>query len=62
MDDCFKSLPSDAIQHVDSLRVLLSRVGFKINKWIRNGRNVLETTPELERSKDIKKINARKDE
>ena len=32
------------------------------NKWIRNSRNVLETTPELERSKDIKKINARKDE
>ena len=64
MDDCLKSLPSeaDAIQHVDSLRALLSRGGFKISKWISNSRNVLETIPELERSKDIKNIDARKEE
>ena len=64
MDDCLKSLPSevDAIQHGDSLRALLPRGGFKISKWISNNRNVLETTPELERSKDIKNIDARKEE
>ena len=64
MDDCLKSLPSeaDAIQHGDSLRALLSRGGFKISKWISNSRNVLETIPGLERSKDIKNIDARKEE
>ena len=64
VDDCLKSLPSevDAIQHGDSLQALLSRGGFKISKWISNNRNVLETTPELERSKDIKNIDARKEE
>ena len=64
VDDCLKSLPSeaDAIQHGDSLRALLSRGGFKISKWISNSRNVLETIPGLERSKDIKNIDARKKE
>ena len=64
VDDYLKSLPSeaDAIQHVDSLRVLLSRGGFKIIKWISSSCNVLETFPELERSEDIKNIDARKDE
>ena len=49
--DRFQSLPSeaDAIQHIDNLRVLLSRGGFKITKWISNSRNVVETIPELER-------------
>ena len=64
VDDYLKSLPSeaDAIQHVDSLQVLLSRGGCKIVKWISSSCNVLETFPELERSKDIKNIDARKDE
>ena len=53
VDDCFKSLPSeaDAIQHIDSLWALLSHGGFKISKWINNSRNVLETIPELEWSR-----------
>ena len=60
VDDCLKSLPSDAIQHAYSLRVLLSRGFLKITTWISNSRNFLETIPELERSKDINNIDARK--
>ena len=60
VDDCLKSLPSDAIQHAYSLRVLLSRGFLKITAWISNSRNFLETIPELERSEDINNIDARK--
>ena len=62
VDDCLESLPSNAIQHVDSFRVLLSRGGFKITKWISNSRNVLETVLKLAQSKDIKNFDPRKDE
>ena len=64
VDDCLKSLPSEleAIAHVDGLRSLLSRGGFKLTKWISNSRTVNEGIPESERSKEIKGIDAHKDE
>ena len=64
VDDCLKSLPSEleAIVHVNGLQSLLSRGGFKLTKWISNSRTVNEAIPESERSKEIKGINAHKDE
>ena len=64
VDDCLKSLPSEmeAITHVDSLRSHLPRGGFKLTKWISSSRNVYEAIPESERSNEIKRINAHKDE
>ena len=63
VDDCLKSLPSEskAIAHVSSLRSLLSRGGFRLTKWLSNSREVLETIPEVEQSKEVKKLGARKD-
>ena len=64
VDDCLKSLPLEtkAIAHVDSLRNLLSRGGFRLTKWVSNSREVLEAIPEVERSKKVRKLGARKDE
>ena len=64
VDDCLKSLPLEtkAIAHVGSLRNLLSRGGFRLTKWVSNSREVLEAIPEVERSKKVRKIGARKDE
>ena len=64
VDDCLTSLASEleAIAHVDGLRSLLSRGGFKLTKWISNSRTVNEAIPDSERSKEIKGIDAHKDE
>ena len=50
VDDCLKSLPEEqkAVEHVNSLRALLSRGGFKLTKWVSNSRDVLESIPENE--------------
>ncbi|XP_074624387.1 uncharacterized protein LOC141882335 [Acropora palmata] len=64
VDDCLKSLPSveDAVSHVDELRSLLQRGGFRLTKWISNSREVLESIPESERVQEIKKLDLQKDE
>ena len=53
VDDCLKALPSveEASQHMRDLRLLLSKGGFRLTKWISNSRRVLETIPEAERAK-----------
>ena len=63
VDDCLKSLPSEpnAIAHVNSLRSLLSRGGFRLTKWISNSPIVNEAIPDSERSKEIKSIDTDKD-
>ena len=64
VDDCLKSLPSveDAVSHVDELRSLLQRGGFRLTKWISNSREVLESIPESERAQEIKKLDLQRDE
>ena len=64
VDDCLKSLPlvEDAVSHVDELRSLLQRGGFRLTKWISNSREVLESIPESERAQEIKKLDLQKDE
>ena len=64
VDDCFKSLPSveDPVSHVEELRSLLQRGGFRLTKWIGNSREVLESIPESERAQEIKKLDLQKDE
>ena len=64
VDDCLKSLTlkTKATAHVDSLRNLLSRGGFRLTKWVSNSREVLEAIPKVERSKEVRKLGARKDE
>ena len=64
VDDCLKSLPSEpnAIAHVNSLRSLLSRGGFRLTKWISNSPMVNEAIPDSERSKEIKSIDTDKDD
>ena len=59
-----KSLPAEqkAVEHVGSLRTLLSRGVFKLTKWVSNSRDVLKAVPDKERAKDIKDIDIRKDE
>ena len=49
----------EAIEYVDSLRILLSGVGVGLATA---ERDVLESIPELERPKEIKYIDARRDE
>ena len=50
VDDCLKSLPSrlQTVEHVNSLRTLLARGGFRLTKWVSNSRDVLEAIPEQE--------------
>ena len=64
VDDCLKSLTlkTKATARVDSSRNLLSRGGFRLTKWVSNSREVLEAIPKVERSKEVRKLGARKDE
>ena len=64
VDDCLKSLSSEAaaITHVRDLQALLSRVGFKLTKWIRNSRKVMEAFPAHEHCAELKKLDFYKNE
>ena len=64
VDDCLKSLPAEpsAIAHVNSLRSLLSRGGFRLIKWVSNSPMVNGAIPDSERSKEIKSIDRDKDD
>ena len=64
MDDCLKSLPSEAaaIAHVTNLKALLSRGGFKLTKWVSNSRKVLQSIPESERSTEFRRLDLYRDE
>ena len=63
VEDCLKSLPTEgeASQLASDLRALLLRCGFKLTKWIRNSRRVLETIPVDERAKEAKTLDLSKD-
>ena len=63
VDDCLKSLPSsnEAVTHVDDLRRLMFKGGFNLTKWISNDREVLESIPVEDRTKDIKELDLTKD-
>ncbi|PFX24905.1 hypothetical protein AWC38_SpisGene10491 [Stylophora pistillata] len=64
VDDCLKALPSveEASQHMRDLRLLLSKGGFRLTKWISNSRRVLETILETERTKEVKSLDLSRDE
>ena len=64
VDDCLKSLPSDAaaIAHVTNLQALLSRGSFKLTKWVSNSRKVLQSIPESERSTEFRRLDLYRDE
>ncbi|XP_044165857.1 uncharacterized protein LOC122949868 [Acropora millepora] len=64
VDDCLKSLPSVeyAVSHLDELRSLLQRGGFRLTKGFSNSREVLESIPKSERAQEIKKLDLQKDE
>ena len=51
VDDCFKSTENEpeAINTAEQLRLLLSKGGFRLTKWLSNSRKVIESVPELER-------------
>lgn len=56
VDDCLRSLPSVpvAIQLVYELRTLLEKIGFNLNKWLSNSREVLEKIPIKNRAEGVK--------
>ena len=64
MDDCLKSLSSEAaaIKHVHNLQALLSRGGFKLPKWISNSRKVIEAITAHKPCAELKKLHFYKNE
>ena len=58
VDDCLKSSENEkaAITTAEQLRLLLSKGGFRLTKWLSNSRKVIETIPQSERSKLVKEI------
>ncbi|XP_022801986.1 uncharacterized protein LOC111339575 [Stylophora pistillata] len=64
VDDCLTALPSvkEASQYARDLRLLLSKGGFRLAKWISTSRRVLETIPEAECAKEVKSLDLSKDD
>ncbi|XP_049323488.1 uncharacterized protein LOC125783001 [Astyanax mexicanus] len=64
VDDFLKSLPSqhEAIQMVKDLAALCHKGGFHLTQWISNNREVLQTIPEKDRSKNLRELNLDRDE
>ena len=58
VDDYLKSSQNEqaAITTAQQLRILLSKGGFRLTKWLSNSRRVIESIPESERSKLVKEI------
>ena len=58
VDDCLKSSENEkaAITTADQLRLLLSKGGFRLTKWLSNSRKVIETIPQSKRSKLVKEF------
>ena len=56
VDDCLKSIKGEtkAISLVSELRALLSKGGFRLNKWISNCRRVIESVRTSERAISMK--------
>ena len=64
VDDCLPSLPSssEAVWLVNNLRkVLISRGGFHLKKWISNGQQALESIPLHDRAKNVKDLDLTED-
>ena len=63
MDDLLKSVAGEpeAIKLANNLRKICHEGGFKLNKWVSNSRNVLQSIPEEDRSKEVKVIDLDKD-
>ena len=64
VDNCLKCMPSveDAVCYVSELSSLFQRRGFRLTKWIRNSREVLESFPGSECTQGIMKLDLQKDE
>jgi hypothetical protein len=58
VDDCLKSTENEqeAINTAEQLRLLLSKGGFRLTKWLSNSRKVIESVPELERYNSFKEV------
>ena len=64
VDDCLKSVSTkaEAKDLISSLRQACGKGGFRLTKFICNERDVLETVPEEERSKDVKTLDLNYDD
>ena len=63
VDDCLKSSPSveEAVQTVKYLTDLCKKGGFCLTQWVSNRREVLQTIPEQEHSKNVRTLNLDRD-
>ncbi|KAG1936405.1 hypothetical protein F2P79_018737 [Pimephales promelas] len=63
VDDCLTSVASEeeAIALYQDLRVLCSKGGFQLMKWISNRRTVLAAIPATERAKEVKDLDLNND-
>ena len=64
VDDCLRSVSTEATakEQIESLREVCTSGGFHLTKFICNRRNVLESIPENERSKDVKALDLQCDD
>ena len=64
VDDCLKSVSTkaEAKDLISRLRQACGKGGFRLTKFICNERDVLETVPEEERSKDVKTLDLNYDD
>ena len=64
VDDCLKSVSTkaEAKDLISRLRQTCGKGGFRLTKFICNERDVLETVPEEERSKDVKTLDLNYDD
>ena len=64
VDDCLRSVSTEATakKQIESLREACTSGGFHLTKFICNRRNVLESIPENERSKDVKTLDLQYDD
>ena len=58
VDDCLMSSPTteDAISHARKLSNLMAQGGFKMTKWASSDKGVLESIPEEQRAKEVKRL------
>ena len=64
VDDCLKSVATkaEAKDLINCLRQASGNVGFRLTKFICNQRDVLESAPKDERSKDVKVLDLNHDD
>ena len=64
VDDCLRSVSTEATakEQIKNLREVCASGGFHLTKFISNRRNVLESIPDTERSKDVKALDLHYDD